>query len=678
MNRLGDQTSPYLLQHADNPVHWHPWDDEALALAKREKKPILLSIGYSACHWCHVMAHESFESEHVAKVMNKHFVNIKVDREERPDLDRIYQTAHQILTRKGGGWPLTMFLDPDDHLPFFGGTYFPPHPRQGMPGFPEVLKGISETYGTQNDKMEDFKTQLRDTLGQALGGSAPSELDKTMIDRACGQIDGSFDEQRGGFSEAPKFPHPAGLELLLDAAAGTDGEEQSKRALYLLDFTLTAMSCGGLFDHLGGGFYRYSVDAEWTIPHFEKMLYDNGPLLSLYARRARQTNAPWFREVANQTADWMMREMQLDDGGICSSLDADSEGAEGQFYVWSLDEVRDVLGDDYDAFAERFGLNNKANFERRWHLRLAAPDTALSDGQENPVADMAAARALLFTAREARVRPGRDDKILTSWNALSIRGLADIGQQLDRSDCLAAATRAVDFLHQTHWQNDRLLATSRDGQAHLNAYLDDYAFLIDALLVLLSARWRDRDLTFAIALADALLEHFEDRQNGAFFFTSDDHESLIQRTKSFGDDSLPSGNGIAARALLELGYLVGESRYLDAAERALRAGMTDAGRWPSAHATLMRALLDHTTPPPRVVLRCSEGTDATAWLTMAAERLSDRSRCYLIPSDANALPALLASRSAQEGAAVTAYFCSGHQCSAPATNLEDFAESLGN
>ena len=678
MNRLGDQTSPYLLQHADNPVHWHPWDDEALALAKRENKPILLSIGYSACHWCHVMAHESFESERIAKVMNEHFINIKVDREERPDLDRIYQTAHQILTRKGGGWPLTMFLDPDDHLPFFGGTYFPPQPRAGMPGFPEVLEGISKAFGTQNEKMNDFKTQLRDTLTQAFSGSAPGELEKALIDRACGQIDGSFDEKRGGFSEAPKFPHPAGLELLLDAAAGTDEKEQSQRALYLLDFTLTAMSCGGLFDHLGGGFYRYSVDAEWTIPHFEKMLYDNGALLSVYALRARQTNAPWFRAVANQTADWMLREMQLDHGGICSSLDADSEGIEGRFYVWSIDEVREVLGDDYDAFAERFGLKNRANFERRWHLRLAAPEIALSDGQKNPVADLAAARVLLFKAREARVRPGRDDKILTSWNALSIRGLADIGQHLDRPDCLAAATRAVDYLHKTHWRNGRLLATSRDGQAHLNAYLDDYAFLVDALLVLLSARWRDRDLTFATALADALLEHFEDRQQGGFFFTSDDHEVLIQRSRSFGDDSLPSGNGVAARALLELGYLLGESRYLEAAERALRAGITDAGRWPSAHATLMRALLDYTTPPPRVILRCGIDADATAWLTMAAERLSVRSRCYLIPSDANALPGLLTSRSAQDGAAVTAYFCSGHQCSAPATSLEEFSESLGN
>ena len=677
MNRLGDQTSPYLLQHADNPVHWHPWDDEALALAKRENKPILLSIGYSACHWCHVMAHESFESTQVAKLMNEHFVNIKVDREERPDLDRIYQTAHQILVRKRGGWPLTMFLDPNDHLPIFGGTYFPPQARRDTPGFRDVLKGIAQAYAKKEDQMKGFKSQFLDALGQILGGGAPGELDNTLIDGACGQIDSSFDAQRGGFSEAPKFPHPAGLELLLDAAA-MDDEEKSKRALYMLDFTLAAMSRGGLFDHLGGGFYRYSVDGEWSIPHFEKMLYDNGPLLSLYAQRAGQTNSTWFRAVANQTADWMMREMQLDNGGICSSLDADSEGKEGQFYVWSYDQARAALGDDYDAFAERFGLNNKANFEKNWHLRLAPPEAESAAWLEAPVTDLAAARARLFSARETRVRPGRDDKVLTAWNALSIRGLADAGQQLGRSDCLDAATRAVDFLYQSHWQDGRLLATSRDGHAHLNAYLDDYAFLMDALLVLLSARWRDSDLTFAIALADALLEHFEDRENGAFFFTSDDHENLIQKARSFGDDSLPNGNGVAVRSLLELGFLVGESRYLDAAERALKAGMSEASRWPSAHATLMRALLDFTTPPARVVLRCDERADASAWLDLAAERLSTRSRCYVIPSAAAALPGLLGSRSAAEGATVTAYFCSGHQCSAPATSLEDFTQSLAN
>ncbi len=678
MNRLHDQTSPYLLQHANDPVEWHPWDDEALALAKENNKPILLSIGYAANHMCHVMARESFESHKVAQFMNEHFVNILVDRDERPDLDRIYQITQQILNRQPGGWPLTMFLDPNDQMPFFGGTYFAPQQTRKQPGFRNVLNGISTTYGTQNDKLKEFKTKLREALGQAPGGSVAGEFDITLMDRACGQIDSSFDERHGGFSEAPKLPHVAGLDMMIDALACTDAQEKSKRLVHMIDFTLAAMSRGGLYDHLGGGFYGHSVDSKWTIPHFEKMLFDNGLLLSLYARRARQSDAPWFREVANQTADWLMREMQLDNGGFCAGLDADADGEEGQFYVWSSDEMRTILNDDYDVFAEHYGLKDRSNFGLRWHLRLAAPDPALSGAQENPSADLASARALLFNTREERVRPGRDDKVVTAWNALSIRGLADVGQQLGRPDCLAAATRAVDYLFRTHWQNGRLLASSRDGKAHLNAYLDDHAFLIDALLALLSARWRERDLTFAIALADTMIEHFADPEIGGFFFTSDDHENLIQRTKPFGDGALPSGNGIAVRGLMELGYLLGESRYLEAAERALRASMSDVERWPSAHATLMRALLDFTDPPPRVILRCSNETDASAWVTMAVERLSSRSRCYCVPSATTALPGLLASRSPSEGAAVTAYIYQGQQCSEPVTSLADFAKSLAD
>ncbi len=677
MNRLDDQTSPYLLQHADNPVHWNPWDAEALALAKRENKPILLFIGYSANHMCHAMAHESFEGHKVAKFMNEHFVNILVDREERPDLDRIYQSAQQLLNRQPGGWPLTMFLDHEDQLPIFGGTYFPPQQTRKMPSFRDVLGGIAQTYGTQGAKMKEFKTKLREALAPPPGGDG-GELDPTLIERACAQIDSSFDERHGGFSEAPKLPHAAGLDMMLDAASGIDEEKKSQRLLHMLDFTLTAMSYGGLYDHLGGGFYGHSVDSNWTIPHFEKMLYDNGLLLSLYARRARQTESPWFREVANRTADWMMREMQLESGGICSSLDADGEGVEGQFYVWSRDQVQAALGDDYDTFAEGFGLNGKANFGTNWHLRLDTPESDSSNLPENPIASLADACKTLFLEREARVRPGRDDKIVTSWNALAIRGLADIGQQLDRSDCLAAASRAVDFLYQTHWQQGRLFATSCNGQARLNAYLDDYAFLIDGLLGLLSTRWRDSDLTFAVALADALLEHFEDSDNGGFFFTSHDHESLIQRSKPLGDDLLPSGNGVAVRGLTELGSLLGESRYLDAAERALRAGMTEMERWPSAHATLIRALLEHTTPPPRVILRCGADADAAPWLSTAAERLSARSRCYVIPSASEALPGVLTDRPAAEGAAVTAYIYGDRQCSDPIISLAEFAERLGD
>jgi uncharacterized protein YyaL (SSP411 family) len=676
MNRLEGQSSPYLRAHADNPVDWHPWDAEALQVAASENKPILLSIGYSACHWCHVMAHESFEDDDIASQMNEYFVNIKVDREERPDLDRIYQTAHQLLTRNRGGWPLTLFLDPHDHLPFFGGTYFPPVPRNGMPGFADVLARVAEAYRTQHDQLDAFKTQIRESLTNNLARHSADDIDPELVDRACGQLNQSFDEDYGGFGGAPKFPHPAGLALLLDAAACTDDPDTSKRLLYMLDFTLAAMSCGGLYDHLGGGFFRYSTDAEWSIPHFEKMLYDNGPLLSLYARRARATKAPWFHTVASHSAAWITREMQVPNGGLCSSLDADSEGAEGCFYVWSQTTVQSTLGEDYAAFASRFGLANAANFAQQWHLRLAAPQASLALPERDPSADLDVARGRLLAAREQRPRPARDDKILTSWNALAIRGLADIGQLAGRTDYLDRATRSVDYLYAAHWHDGRLLAASTNGHAYLNAYLDDYAFLADALLALLAARWRERDLAFAIALVEVLLVHFEDRNNGGFFFTSDDHEQLIVRSKSFGDEATPAGNAVAARVLLELGHLLGEPRYLHAAERTLRAGMGHAKRSPSSHATLMSALLDDSVPPPRVVLRYTDATDLEAWQAVAAQHLSVRIRCYAIPAEIDTLPGNLNARKARGSATMTAYVCSGHQCSAPTIELVEFGEVL--
>lgn len=677
MNRLKNETSPYLLQHANNPVDWHPWDDRAIETAKKENKPILLSIGYSSCHWCHVMAHESFENNSVAKLMNQHFVNIKVDREERPDLDRIYQLAHQILARKSGGWPLTMFIDPNDLLPFFGGTYFPPQASQQTPGFRDVLKGLAEAYGGKKKEMKDFKDQLSKALIETLGGGEPGDLDPQMVDRACGQIDSSFDDQRGGFSEAPKFPHPAGLELLADAAC-TDDQAQAERAYQMLDLTLAGIAHGGIFDHLGGGFFRYSTDADWTIPHFEKMLYDNGPLLSLYAARAAQTESAWFSSVAIRTADWLVNEMQLPAGGFCTSLDADSDGAEGKYYVWGKKEIEDTVGDAYDAFADTFGLNGSANFEKQWHLRLSAPAADAPVLAEDPTANLETARRHLLEVRAARPAPGRDDKVLVSWNALAIRGLADTAIQLGKNDYADAATRAVDYIRDVHWKDGRLFATSRDGEAKHAAYLDDYAYLLDALLVLLAARWRDTDLSFAIELADQLLQQFEDPEHGGFFFTASDQETVLQRPRAFSDDSMPSGNGVAARALLELGFLIGETRYYDAAVRTLKAGMSAAGRWPSAHSTLMRALRDHTAPPPRVVLRTRAGADTQAFTDHVKRSLSARARCYTIPDDADALPGLLSERKAEPDAPVTAYFCNGHQCSAPTTDAEAFAASLEN
>ena len=676
MNKLNDQTSPYLLQHADNPVAWYPWGPEALERAHREDKPILLSIGYSACHWCHVMAHESFEDADTAALMNELYVNIKVDREERPDLDKIYQTAHHLLTRKQGGWPLTMFLAADDHIPFFGGTYFPREARHGLPGFKDVLVRVAAAYREHDGEIHEYKAEMSKALAQTIADDTPptTEFNPQLIAQACTQFGESFDEEQGGFGGAPKFPHPSGLELLLVAHAGGIGGSESDNWFRMVDRTLAAMARGGIYDHLGGGFCRYSVDASWTIPHFEKMLYDNGPLLSLYAQAWAVTQAPFYRSVAAATADWGLREMQSPQGGFYSSLDADSEGEEGRFYVWSLDEVREVVGEDYGAFAARYGLDGPPNFEGRWHLRLPA----LATGESPPAAAAPIERAqrLLLECREQRTRPGLDDKILAAWNALMIKGLATAGRLLQRDEYVQAAARSVAYLKSVHWRDERLLATSKDGVAHLNAYLDDYAYLIDALLALLQSRWDDGDLAFALALADVLLEQFEDTEHGGFFFTSSDHEKLIQRSKTFTDDAMASGNAVAALALFKLAHLVGETRYHAAAERTLHAALGSMTRWPSAHAAMMRALLEYADPPLVVVLRGSDALAMQRWCERARRGALIRGSCYAIATDAGPLPGILDDRVIHDGVAVTAYLCRGHACSAPVTTLEEFEELL--
>ncbi|MFT4562481.1 MAG: hypothetical protein ACI9BW_002227 [Gammaproteobacteria bacterium] len=674
MNRLCDQTSPYLLQHADNPVHWQPWDEQALALAKRENKPILLSIGYSSNHMCRVMARESFESTLVARLMNENYVSIKVDREERPDIDRVYQTTHQLLNRKPGGWPLTMFLDPNDLMPIYAGTYFPPQPNHDAPAFRDVLKGMAETYGLQNEKMKEFKEKLTEALTPIHAEPSVGEFDEALVDRACGQIDASFDARHGGFSEAPKYPHATGLALMLDAAACIGDEAKSARLFHMLDFTLQSMTRSGLYDHLAGGFHRYAVDAAWNIPSFDKTLCDNALLLSIYAQRADNCDSQWMRDAANQTADWLMQEMQIDSGGFCSNLDGDNDGQEGDFYTWSYDELKAILGDHYEAFAEPYGLNKEANFKKNWHLRLSAPQETANN--ETVSSELAPARALLLAARKERGESKRDDKILTSWNGLTIRALADAARYLGREDCIVSATRAIDFLRDKHWVDGRLLAISRDGKAQLNAYIGDYAYLIDGLLAVLAVRWRDQDLAFALEVANAMLTHFEDSKSGGFYFTSHDHEMLIQRTKPFGDDSLPSGNGSAVRVLLELGHLSGEKRFTDAAEKALRSSMRDAERWPSAHATLMRGLLDFMQPAERIILRCGDTADTSTYTAAARAKLSARARLYVVPTTAVALPAGLAIGCATGNAAITAYVCRGHVSSNAANNLDEFEKLL--
>ncbi len=674
-NRLVAETSPYLLQHAHNPVDWYPWGEEALARARREDQPILLSIGYSACHWCHVMERESFEDADVAALMNDGFVCIKVDREERPDLDKIYQLAHQMLTQRPGGWPLTLVLSPHDHAPIFAGTYFPREPRYGMPGFEDVLRRVAAHYHANKHRLEKHTAAVADAFRQIEppAPAAGTRPDAEPLAQARRELEGQYDAEHGGFGAAPKFPHPTQIEFLLrhwarTAAAG----EADARALEMATHTLRAMADGGIYDQLGGGFCRYSVDERWMIPHFEKMLYDNAQLLSLYSDAAKATGDADLARVAVETAEWVMRDMQSAEGGYYSSLDADSEGEEGKFYVWTLDEVRGPLSDaEADVVVARYGLDGRPNFEGKWHLNVHAPLAAVAARLEldagQAEARLDAARDKLLAVRNARVWPGRDEKILTSWNAMMIKGMAHAGRFLGRADFVDSAARSLDFVRRTLWADGRLLATTRDGRSRLNAYLDDYVLLIDALLELSQARWRDGDLAFAVALADAVLAHFEDAERGGFFFTSDDHEPLLHRHKPTTDDAVPSGNGVAATVLLRLGHVLGEPRYLEAAERTLRALYAGLERYPSAHGSALVALEEYVAPTQTVVLRGDEAALAP-WTTLCHSGYAPRRVTLSIADTAAGLPGTLAER--RPGAAATAYVCEGFTCSPPITELE--------
>ncbi|MEA3109968.1 MAG: uncharacterized protein QOI88_4573 [Gammaproteobacteria bacterium] len=673
-NRLELETSPYLLQHADNPVDWYPWGEEALALAKRENKPILLSVGYSACHWCHVMAHESFEDPEIAARMNRWFVNIKVDREERPDLDRIYQLAQQLITQRNGGWPLTMFLTPGDQQPFFGGTYFPNVGRHGLPGFGDLLARVAEYFRDHEDDIRRQNAQLALAFERLMPAPPPADvvLGAAPLDAARRTLEESFDSRWGGFGRAPKFPHPNSVERCLRHwHATSSGTGPDLKALYMATLTLTRMADGGLYDQLGGGFARYSVDDFWMIPHFEKMLYDNAQLLHAYACAALATGETRFARVAGETADWILRDMHSLQGGFYSSLDADSEGHEGKFYAWTRAEVQGWLTPaEYAAFARRFGLDRDANFEGQWHLHVCEPPEQIDASNGSVSAMIDSARAKLLAARNQRIWPARDEKVLTSWNALTIKGLAAAGRVLQRPDLTDAASAAVDFIRHTLWREGRLLATYKDGRAHLPAYLDDYAFLADALLELLQSRWRSSDLEFARELLGVLLAKFEDSENGGFYFTASDHDRLIHRSKTFSDDSLPSGNGVAASVLCRLGYLVGEPRYLDAAERTLKAASALMLEYPQAHMSLLNALQDFLAPMQVVIIRGS-AAESAHWARELSAVYAPTRMVFAIPGDVPDLPAALAAKPAVGG--VTAYVCTGMTCAAPLTDLSELA-----
>ena len=592
MNSLQNQLSTYLSDRREDPVNWHPWGKEALALAKKKNRPILLSVGYSSSQLCRVMAREWVTSNQIAKLINNQYVPILVDREERRDIDRLYQVAHRLLTRSGGGWPLTVFIDPNDLLPFYSGTYFPAQSNESAPAFRDVLKRMADTYESQFEKIQEFKSKLEEAIIKSVGGGEAGELGEVLIDQACAQIDSSFDEKYGGFEQAPKSLHPAGLEFLHDALTHIDNEDQSKRAAHMLDFTLGNISLGGIHDHVGGGFFGYSSERNWSIPRFEKTLSDNGQLLSVFAARAQALNHSWFKHIANHTADWMIREMRLDNGGFASSLDAESNNTEGRYYTWSKDEVKAVLGEDASDFSFAFGLDKSANFRGKWHLRANTIESLDELPNEEDITRFKGYFPRLMEARLTRHAPARDDMVVSAWNGLAIKGLIDVSNYFNREDCLGVALEAIDYLRNTHWQNNELAATSKNGKPGVTGYLDDYAFLLHALVSIDTSVVRADDLEFAKELADTMIEKFFDVERGGFFYTSS-KQVPISPIRTFADDWIPSGNAIASIGLVMLSARTGNEDYKTKATAALRAGMGDTKDWPSAHATMVRALTLH-------------------------------------------------------------------------------------
>ena len=673
-NLLINETSPYLLQHADNPVNWHPWNKDSLAKAKLENKPILLSIGYSACHWCHVMAHESFEDSATADEMNKHFINIKVDREERPDLDKIYQTAHSLLTSRSGGWPLTVFLSPDNQIPFFAGTYFPVKRRYNMPSFIEIMHLVSDAFTNKSEEIHQQNTSIQTALTDSSTHTPSSNsLSSLPLDLARKQLEGAFEPKFGGFSSAPKFPHAGMIERCLRHYLLL--KEQNKidnRALEMATFTLDNMALGGFQDAIGGGFFRYSTDDQWMIPHFEKMLYDNAQLFALFAQAFTLTNKPLYKQAIELSADWLIREMQSNEGGYCSALDADTDKAEGRTYVWTPEEVAEILSsNEYRAFSAKYNLFQAANFEGQWHLHSSIHDDDLAASLGLPLDQLQTllieSRKKLLMQRGTRTQPGRDDKILCAWNALMIRGMSTIGRRLNNHQHIDSANRAADFIYNTLWNDQRLLASYKDGKAYLNAYLDDYAYLLQALIELLQSRWNNEQYQWCLDIANSLLENFEDTKQGGFFFTSHDHEDLLYRSKTFADDAMPNGNAVAASALLQLGLLSGQTKYIDAAERTIRCCYDSLSEHAISHCNLLHALELYLNPGIIIILR-GDNENLSNWQSIANEHFIPRLICFSIEAD-------IITKDHEDKTPVgdiCAYICEGTQCKSVITDLNEF------
>jgi uncharacterized protein YyaL (SSP411 family) len=682
-NRLIHETSPYLLQHAHNPVDWYAWGEEALARARAEDRPIMLSIGYSACHWCHVMERESFENPQIAGLMNELFVNIKVDREERPDLDGIYMQAVQALTGHGG-WPMTVFLTPDG-VPFYGGTYFPPEDRGHHPGFPRVLAGVAQAYRDRRGEVDQNAEQLRQMLQRKIVPPQQGPLTPGLLDRAQQGTLASIDWVEGGFGGAPKFPQPMALEFLLRSYVRTG----SKQALDAVELSLDKMAAGGIYDQLGGGFHRYAVDRIWLVPHFEKMLYDNAQLARVYLQAYLVTGKPRYRQVVEETLEYVKREMTHPDGGFYSTQDADSEGEEGKFFVWSVAEVDALLGaEDGPLFRAYFDVTHSGNFEGHNILHtpesLEAVAARLVVTPERLQQAVERGRPILHEVRERRIHPARDEKVLTAWNGMMLRAFAEAGAALEREDWIAVAAANADFVMTSLWQEGRLLRTWKDGRAKLNGYLEDHALYADGLIALYEATFDPRWLSAARTIADVILDKFADTESGGFFDTASDHETLVTRPKDVFDNATPSGTSVAADMLSRLALLTDDARYREGAERVLTVLGMLASEHPTSFGRLLCAL-DFTVGRPReIAIIGPANSDETRALRRAVfgRFLPNRvvagadgpAAAGAGPSEAAAIP-LLQDRPLRDGRS-TAYVCEGYVCQAPVTSPEALIAQL--
>ncbi|MDG2106123.1 MAG: thioredoxin domain-containing protein [Gammaproteobacteria bacterium] len=662
MNRLKNEKSEYLLQHADNPVDWYPWSKEAFDKAEKENKPIMLSIGYSACHWCHVMAHESFEDDGTAELMNANFINIKLDKEERPDLDKIYQMSQTIITGKTGGWPLTVFMTPEK-FPFFAGTYFPDTERHGLPGFKDILLRVMDFYKNQRDDISKQNIQIKNIF-ETLNKTKETKniVNEDLLSKVKSELISSIDRVHGGFGSAPKFPHVNNLDFLIKTA-----EKNDKETLELIELTLTRMTCAGIYDHLKGGFFRYSVDELWMIPHFEKMLYDNGPMIDILCNAYKITQNSLYLDKINQTCQWAIEEMQDKQGGFYSTIDADSEHTEGKFYIWTDEELKDILNtNELKLFKEIFVVYDKPNFEGKYHLHVTKTNQECYINNKNS-ADLICAK--LLKIRNGRVRPATDKKILVSWNSLLMTGLINAYKITGNNNYYNSAKKCFDFIRNNMWVNNKLYACYHD-KPYFNAYLDDYAFLSKACIEFLKIDWNEKDFSFLENLTDSLINNFQDKENGGFYYTSDTHEELIYRPKSYMDESLPSGNSIATEVLSELYELTGNSKYIEAVDKSISSAADSINRSKFSHCSLYLATPNTKISKKLIIIRCElEKIDEYKKNIYALNIMNDN--IYFIANNESVTIKGIKEKINQ--GRFTAYVCQNNTCSEPIKDYESLS-----